>query len=108
MNKTARIFFNNRLAGLLKRTDTGYQFTYDRAYLESGPPLSFNLPLREKPFESPRLFPFFSNLASEGWLKSIQTRIQKIDENDIFTLILENGRDMVGAVSILKDDGDVL
>jgi serine/threonine-protein kinase HipA len=108
VDRVGKVFFNKQLAGILKQSDTGFIFTYDRSYFASGTPLSFNLPLQKEPFKSNRLFPFFSNLATEGWLKRIQTRTQKIDETDTFGLILENGKDMVGAVIIIKESNDVL
>lgn len=103
MDRIAKVFFNKRLAGILKQTEAGYSFTYDLSYLVVGPPLSFNLPLQEQPFKSTQLFSFFDNLASEGWLKQIQCLTQKIDNNDTFGLLLENGKDLLGAVSILKN-----
>jgi serine/threonine-protein kinase HipA len=38
---------------------------------------------------------------SEGWLRKLQSQEQKIDENDRFGLLLMNGRDLVGAVTIV-------
>ncbi len=108
MDRIGRVFFNKRLAGILKQSDTGFSFIYDASYFASGTPLSFNLPLQKELFESKGLFPFFSNLATEGWLKRIQTRTQKIDETDTFGLILENGKDMAGAVTIIKGNNDLL
>lgn len=108
MDRIGKVFFNKRLAGVLKQTKAGYSFTYDRSYLVDGAPLSFNLPLQDQPFESDYLFSFFDNLASEGWLKKIQTKTQKINETDKFGLILENGKDMTGAVTILKDSNGIL
>ncbi len=104
MDRIGNVYFNKKFAGILKQTETGYSFAYDLSYLATGTPLSFNLPLQEKPFRSNRLFPFFDNLTSEGWLKNIQSKTQKIDENDNFGLILENGKDMAGAVTILKSE----
>jgi serine/threonine-protein kinase HipA len=59
-----------------------------------------SLPLRIETFQSNRLFPFFEGLLSEGWLKRVQTVGQKIDELDSFTLLVRNGGDLVGAVSL--------
>ena len=44
--------------------------------------------------------PFFENLVSEGWLRKLQSQQQKIDENDRFGLLLANGGDLVGAVTV--------
>ena len=100
MDRLANVFFNGRLAGVLAQHEGRYFFTYDPEYLSGGTPLSFHLPLQEAAFESEDLFPFFENLASEGWLRSIQAKSQKIDENDRLGLLMENGNDLVGAVTI--------
>ena len=98
--RQAQVFYNNRLAGLLTETPEGFQFTYDADYLAGGAPISFTLPLREAPFNSEHLPGFFENLVSEGWLRKLQSQEQKIDENDRFGLLLMNGRDLVGAVTV--------
>ena len=103
MDRIAKVFFNNIMAGILAHDNKGYHFVYDRKYLAIGPPLSFLLPLQEKGFTSPNLFPFFDNLIAEGWLKTIQCKAQKINENDRYGLLLENGKDLVGAVTIIQD-----
>lgn len=48
------------------------------------------------------------NLVAEGWLKKIQSQAQKIDENDSFGLLLENGKDLTGAVTILRGSDELL
>ncbi len=48
--------------------------------------------------------PFFENLVSEGWLRKLQSQHQKIDERDRFTLLVENGKDLVGAVTVEPKD----
>ncbi len=108
MDRIGKVFFNKQLAGILKQTQAGYSFTYDRSYLAEGTPLSFNLPLQEHPFVSDELFSFFDNLAAEGWLKKIQTKTQKINKTDKFGLILENGKDLTGAVMILRNSNGIL
>lgn len=100
MDRIANVFFNGRLAGTLKRRSHAYEFKYSSNYLAGGTPLSFHLPLQEDPFVSKELFSFFENLASEGWLKKTQSREQKIDENDRFGLLIANGKDLIGAVTV--------
>ncbi len=108
MDRIGKVYFNKKFAGILRQAESGYTFTYDRPYIATGPPISFNFPLQEQSFKSSYLFSFFDNLASEGWLKKIQSKAQKIEENDKFGLILENGRDMVGAVTIIRDNNELL
>jgi len=102
--RVAQVFYNQRLAGRLTRTNDGFEFTYDDDYLAGGTPIAFTFPLREAPFRYTRLPGFFENLVSEGWLRKLQSREQKIDENDRFGLLLMNGRDLVGAVTIVPID----
>jgi len=104
MTRCAHIFYNSRLAGVLEEIATGFRFTYDSGYLAGGTPISFTFPLQEAPFDSERLPGFFENLVSEGWLRKLQSQEQKIDEDDRFGLLLANGRDLVGAVTLLPRD----
>ena len=100
MARIAQVFYNKRLAGILTETPEGFQFTYDTDYLAGGTPIAFMFPLQEATFNSKYLPGFFENLVSEGWLRKLQSQEQKIDENDRFGLLLMNGRDLVGAVTI--------
>jgi len=103
MERSALVFYNDKLAGILSELSEGFQFTYDASYLSGGVPISFTLPLQEEAFTSTQLLGFFENLVSEGWLRKLQSLEQKIDENDRFGLLLTNGRDLVGAVTILPN-----
>ncbi|WP_275955810.1 HipA N-terminal domain-containing protein, partial [Pantoea agglomerans] len=40
---------------------------------------------------------FFKGLAPEGWLRKRYSEIQKIDDKDLFGLLMENGNDLLGA-----------
>lgn len=106
MGRVANVYFDNRLAGQLTEENDRYIFKYNDDYLSGGTPISFHLPLREEAFESATLMPFFDNLAAEGWLRTLQSRLQKIDENDRFGLLLANGTDLAGAVSIRPAESD--
>jgi serine/threonine-protein kinase HipA len=101
---TAEVLFDGKHAGELARGEEGYAFRYADDYLRSQDacPISNTLPLSTKTYTAKKLFPFFESLLSEGWLLEVQSRTQKIDENDYFTLLIENGQDLVGAVSVVK------
>lgn len=64
------------------------------------------LPLSEKPYKSPVLFPFFDGLIPEGWLLDVALRNTDISELDRFSLLLLCCKDCIGAVSVipLKED----
>ncbi len=99
--RSAKVFYNNQLAGVLAETESGFRFQYHSDYLAGGTPISFTLPLQEGAFVSAQLPGFFENLLAEGWLRRLQMQEQRIDESDRFGLLLANGRDLVGAVTIL-------
>lgn len=98
------VWANGRLAGTLSEVSDGlrfeYQFQYDRDYLKDGSPIGHHFPLQEAPYVSDVLPPFFENLTSEGWIRSYQSAKARTDKQDSFGLLLANGRDLIGAVSI--------
>src|ERR1019366_2448851 len=98
----AEIFYQNKRTGKLRKTEKGFEFVYDPAYLsEKGAlPISLSLPLRPEKYESKMLFPFFDGLLPEGWLLDLICASAKIDKNDKFRLLLHTGQDPIGAVSI--------
>jgi len=100
--RKAAVYYKDRYAGELVELDNGhFRFTYDSVYLKDGIAIAFRLPLTHIPYESKKLPVFFENLTSEGWLRRVQSSTQGIDYYDSFGLLLNNGRDLVGAVTIL-------
>ena len=100
--RTAKVDYQDRLAGLLSETEKGYRFVYDQNYLKNGRPISVSLPLRSEPYESEKLFSFFEGLLPEGWYLDIVRATEKIDAKDSFRLLLATTGDAVGAVTIQK------
>lgn len=98
--KRASVNYGDRVAGTLSLEDGQYTFIYDPDYLLNGAPISYSIPLSDQPFIWDTLHPFFSGLVSEGWLLKTQSIAQRIDERNHFELLLANGRDLVGAVTI--------
>ena len=67
--RQCEVYLHGIKAGMLTEEDNGeYTFIYDSSYLEKGdcPSVSLTLPLREEPYRSTVLFPFFFNMLSEG------------------------------------------
>jgi len=94
---------NNRDCGILEESKDGYRFRYLKDFLDrpEAKAVSLSLPCRAQPYESEKLFPFFSGLLAEGTLRDIQCRMFKIDPEDDFGLLLETaGGDVIGAVSV--------
>ncbi|WP_165857222.1 HipA N-terminal domain-containing protein [Marinobacter sp. JSM 1782161] len=102
----ANVYLYGELAGTLERTPAGEViFQYNPDYLAMArPPLSMSLPLQEAPFVSSGLPGYFSGLVSEGWLKRVQSQQQHIDPDDQFALLVHNGQDLPGAVTIELSD----
>lgn len=100
--RKANIFFRDSLAGILEETDTGYRFTYDSQYLKqpTSEPVSLTMPLREQPYDSNILHPFFDGLIPEGWLLDVALRNSDISQLDRMGLLLLCCKDCIGAVSV--------
>lgn len=98
------VYMNNRLAGILTEiSPTEYRFLYDDAYYADTmmPAVSLTLPKTRKEYSSPYLFPFFSNMLSEGQNRAVQCRLLHIDENDHFGILLATAQtDVAGAVTV--------
>jgi HipA-like protein len=101
--RTAEVWYNGRLAGMLSKSGGTYRFVYHQSYLTTPGhrPVSLTLPLQEAPYESDVLFPAFANMLSEGANKALQCRLLKIDEHDYFGLLLATaGNDNIGPLTI--------
>ncbi|MFR9518213.1 MAG: HipA N-terminal domain-containing protein [Rikenellaceae bacterium] len=108
--KRAKIYSKGRFAGVLTESDVrDYTFEYDAAYLadNDADSISLTLPKRSEPYQSSHLFPFFSNMLSEGDNRSVQCRLLHIDENDEFELLLATASvDTIGAITIERYERD--
>src|SRR3989338_2464623 len=101
--RKGQVFFNQDLAGYIGETKNGYLFEYDKEFLKKNIPVSLSLPLREEPYESQELFPFFKGLLPEGWCLDIVTATQKVDREDLFCILLcTTSGDTIGAVTVRK------
>ena len=100
--KQAIVYWKTLKAGILSESDEGYSFVYDKDYLSmsEAQSISLTMPLREEPFQSNMLHPFFDGLIPEGWLLDIAQKNWKIDARDRMALLLVCCRDCIGAVSI--------
>ncbi len=100
--RSAYVYIRNVYAGILKETDSGYSFQYDKEYLlnSEAASVSLTLPIQENVYLSKTLFSFFDGLIPEGWLLDVVIRNWKINYNDRFGILLVACRDCVGNVSI--------
>lgn len=98
------VYLHNIQVGNLVQTDRGFEFSYLPDY--TGHAISLSLPVDIRHHFSSSLHPFFKGLAPEGWLKKRYSEIQKIDEKDLLGILIANGNDLLGAVT-LRVENDV-
>ena len=107
--RTAYVYVRDAFAGILKETDEGYSFCYDRGYIEGAgnkageakpSAVSLTLPVREEEYTSKTLFSFFDGLIPEGWLLDVVSHNWKLDSRDRFGLLLVACKDPIGNVRI--------
>lgn len=100
--RKAEIKVNDTIAGWLTQDENGYNFIYDKKYLDSDnpEPVSLTLPLQDNSFNSKVLFPFFDGLIPEGWLLQIAEKNWKLNPRDRMGLLLACCKDCIGAASV--------
>ena len=98
--RKASVMFKEAAVGIIEETGQGYRFAYDSSYLTQGEPIGVAFPMREQPYESKALFPFFKGLLPEGWLREVVCQTLKIDLKDDFGLLIKACGDCIGAVWI--------
>jgi serine/threonine-protein kinase HipA len=106
--RTGIVRLAGRRVGLIRETTGGSSFKYDLDWLREpdAAPVSLTMPLREEPYESSGLLPFFENLLPEGWLLEISTKKLKISKDDAFGLLLATCGDCIGAVEVFPSEAD--
>lgn len=104
--KKAKVYVNNREAGVLTEDENGFTFRYHDEYLESegAEAVSLTLPLRAEEYQDKVLFPFFDGLIPEGWLLNIAENSWKINQRDRMSLLLACCKDCIGAVSVIAEE----
>lgn len=108
------VYFNDVKAGILTELEpgSGYRFEYVPEYLSDNyPHISLTMPKTGIPYESDKLFPFFANLLPEGTLRRVVCREHRVDENDLFgILVAMSDTDTIGAINykMIDDEGTVV
>jgi serine/threonine-protein kinase HipA len=98
----AKIFYNNKLAGrLIKTNKNEYLFEYENDY--QGAPISLTMPISQRYYEFKHFPSFFDGLLPEGPQLEALLRLAKLDRNDYFGQLITVGTDMVGAVSVEEE-----
>lgn len=100
LERKGNVFLFGKQIGEIEQNKEGFTFRYLGDY--QGIAISLSLPVEKREFYSKELFPYFVSLVPEGWLKDRYSKIQQIDERDLFGLLLGNGENMLGAVQIYE------
>ncbi|MFY8110361.1 MAG: HipA N-terminal domain-containing protein [Bacteroidia bacterium] len=108
--RKAKVLFKNEEAGvLIQNDDASFTFRYHNDWIinNSKQSISLTLPKSEKEFHAKFLFPFFFNMLPEGTNKQVACRLNRIDEDDYFSLLLTSAKtDSIGVVRILKIESE--
>ncbi len=98
MGRTVEVYFYDKPCGVLSENNDGlFTFTYHNSY--RGKSISLSMPVSQQVHTHDGLHPFFKGLAPEGWLRKRYSEIQKIDERDLFGLLIRNNQDLLGTIS---------
>ncbi len=93
-------------AGYLTQHDDGsFTFNYHDEWLSdtSKPAISLTLPKHQAQYHSEHLFPFFQNMLPEGANKQVACRLNRIDKDDSFGLLMATCQhDSIGAVKVVE------
>lgn len=110
IKRQGAVYANEILAGYLTEWSdirkAFYSFQYAPEYLKDGVPIGYRFPLQQKAFVDEQFPTFFQNLNCEGWCKAHQVQKSNLDSRDEFGLLLENGRYLIGAISVKKIETD--
>jgi serine/threonine-protein kinase HipA len=108
--RKAIILFKNEDAGVLTQLEDGsFSFCYNNEWIINNdrPSISLTLPKTTKEFHSKHLFSFFYNMLPEGSNKLAVCKLNRIDEQDDFGILLTTARmDNIGAVRVIKIEND--
>lgn len=104
--RSAKILFKNEEAGILtQHDDATFTFRYYDEWFanNSKPSISLGLPKTQQIYQSKYLFPFFYNLLPEGSNKQVVCKLNKIDHNDYFGLLMTTAKnDSIGAIRVIE------
>ena len=106
--RCCNVLVNGIQAGVLTEYDNPrkYTFKYKEDYRQNnGQPVCLAMPVTVQTYISEYLFPFFSNLLSEGENRTLQASLLHIDRDDDFGILLATAQyDTVGNVTVKPID----
>jgi serine/threonine-protein kinase HipA len=106
--REAKILFKEQEAGVLTQLDNGsFTFRYHDAWMADSykPGISLTFPKIKQAYYSEFLFPFFYNMLPEGSNKQVVCKLNQIDADDYFGLLMATAKnDSIGAVRVVKSE----
>lgn len=104
--RQAKILYKNQEAGVLTQHDNGsFTFKYANSWISDNtkPVISLTFPKSQQEYHSDFLFPFFYNMLPEGSNKEIVCKLNSLDLNDHFGILLTTAmNDTIGAVRVVR------
>lgn len=102
--KRAKIFIDGKLTGHLVewKKNHRYEFIYLQEY--DGPSISLTMPLTQRVYSFDRFPPFFDGFLPEGLMLDALLQKAKLDRDDRFEQLLRVGGELVGNITVEKDD----
>lgn len=104
--RQATILYKNEKAGVLIQHDNGsFTYKYDNSWIsdKTKPAISLTIPKKQQEYHSEFLFPFFYNMLPEGSNKQVVCKLNRLDLNDYFGLLLTTAKnDNIGAIRVVK------
>ena len=97
-NRSAIVTSKRQRVGVLAESGQGTRFLYDESCRVS---IGCTLPAATREhYWREGLHPFFQNLGAEGWLRGVQARAGRTNDQDDFGFLLNFGADCIGAVGV--------
>jgi serine/threonine-protein kinase HipA len=106
-----RVYQNNQFVGTFSKQPSGaLEFKYDNTWLNTPDayPVSLSLPLREDAFKGEPVAAVFENLLPDS--DTLRNRVaEKVGAagNDAYSLLMQIGRDCVGALQFVRDGAEL-
>ncbi len=102
--REGKVYIQNQFAGVIREQDIHhYVFDYDPHYAAEpdAKAVCLAMPLTQLHYESDSLFPYFSNLLSEGENRQLQARYHHLEQEDDFGILLATASyDTIGCVTV--------
>lgn len=90
---------------LIQHDNGSFTFKYNNSWIsdDNKPVISLTFSKSQQEYHSEFLFPFFYNMLPEGSNKQVVCKLNRLDRNDYFGLLLTTAKnDNIGAVTVLK------